>query len=415
MAAAVGWDVRAGVYVAILRRPQALRLLLSSALVSVSGTMTPVALVLFTRYATGSYGSASIVLAAETVGGIATSPLRGRLVDRRGPAQVLPLLAVATAAADVVFIALGVAHGQTVALASVALVGAATGPPVGASMRNAWRALLGEESNLRPAYALLTIQQEVAFFLGPLFAGVILAVASPTWAVAVAAGASLTGSLVFASAPLIRAQRPQSRTAGRRLGALASGGTRTVVATAALFGATFGALDVAMPALAASRDHLAVSGLLLSAFAVGVGAGGFLYGLGHSSRSSGERYPRLCALAAVGLTPLLALPPLAVTVLLMVVAGLCFAPITTAQLAVLDEVAPEGTRTEAMTWLGTAYGVCSAAGAAIAGQLIDTASIRVAIASAVLATTATFVLTTVRRESLTPTRIPGRHPTPELG
>ena len=386
-------------YLAILRTRQVPRLLLSSVAVGVAGTMTPVALVLFARHATGSYGAASAVLAAETVGGIATSPFRGRLVDRRGAARALPALALVTAAADAAFIALGVAHAPVAALAAASLVGGATGPPIGASLRNAWRELLGAGPDLHAAYALLTIRQEVTFFLGPLVAGAVLALGSATWAVAVAAGAALVGSLAFATAPAIRAQRGRE-VRPSRLGALASPGLRTVVATAALYGATFGALDVAVPALAQGRHAPAAAGVLLAAFAVGVGVGGFLYGLRRSHRAAGGRYPWLGALAAAGIAPLVALPPLALFGALMVVAGLCFAPITTAQMAILDDVAAEGTRTEAMTWIGTAYGVCAAAGAAAAGSLVDTAGVRTAVAAAVIATLVAAATGALRRRSL---------------
>jgi predicted MFS family arabinose efflux permease len=47
------------------------------------------------------------------------------------------------------------------------------------------------------------------------------------------------------------------------------------------------------------------------------------------------------------------------------------APITTRQVAVVDDLVDPAHRAEAFTWLTTAYGAGLAAGAAIAGQLVQ--------------------------------------------
>jgi hypothetical protein len=74
-------------------------------------------------------------------------------------------------------------------------------------------------------------------------------------------------------------------------------------------------------------------------------------------RAAGHRYPVLCLLAAAGLAPLILTPNLVLMTALAVLSGLCFAPITTCQIAVIDEVAAPEHKAEAFTWLGTLYGV----------------------------------------------------------
>src|SRR5581483_11339291 len=105
------------------------------------------------------------------------------------------------------------------------------------------------------------------------------------------AALSFIGALAFAvRRPTIPAQRakPPEPGLGR---ALAGAGIRTVVATSAAFGLTFGVLDVAFPAFARTHGSSATAGILLSAFAVGSWVGGFLYGLSAKRASAGERYP----------------------------------------------------------------------------------------------------------------------------
>lgn len=109
-------------------------------------------------------------------------------------------------------------------------------------------------------------------------------------------------------------------------------------------------------------------------------------------RSATREYVPLCALAAAGLAPLPFAGSVPVLLALTVLGGLCFAPITAAQMGAIDEVAPEGNRTEAGAWLGTAYGAASAAGAALAGQLVDDVGLGAARALAVAGACASLVV-----------------------
>lgn len=174
----------------------------------------------------------------------------------------------------------------------------------------------------------------------------------------------------------------------------------TVLMSAAAFGATFGALDVAFPAFARDHGSAAAAGGLLAALAAGIGTGSFLTGLRPPARSVGRRYAPLCGLAAAGLLPLITTPGLGAMVALALLAGLCFAPVTTAQIAVLDEVAPAERPAEAFAWLAILYGGGSAAGAALGGQLVDASGPRAAIVAACAATVAAWLLTTARAGTL---------------
>jgi MFS family permease len=117
-------------------------------------------------------------------------------------------------------------------------------------------------------------------------------------------------------------------------------------------------------------------------------------------RAAGHRYPVLCLLAAAGLAPLILTPNLVLMTALAVLSGLCFAPITTCQIAVIDEVAAPEHKAQAFTWLGTLYGVGLALGAALAGQLVAASDTRAAFATAGGATLAAWVIATVRAGAL---------------
>ena len=156
--------------------------------------MAPVSLVLFAHRATGSFASASVVLAASTAGGLLAAPLRGRLVDRIGPSAAILRLVVPAAATDVVFILAGHAKAPAGVLVAVALVAGAVIAPSTAAVRSVWSDLLAADAEARQAgYALIGMLQEVAFVAGPLVAGAVIGLWSTTAAVAVSAGLTLAG------------------------------------------------------------------------------------------------------------------------------------------------------------------------------------------------------------------------------
>jgi MFS family permease len=361
--------------------------------------MTPVAFVLFARSATHSFATASLVLGASTAGGLLFGPARGRLVDRFGPRDAILRLAIPDILTDLALIAGGQAHAGGGLFVALAFVAGAVTAPASAALRSVWSQTLAESDSRHSGYALMTMMQETTFIAGPLIAGVAIALWSPAGAVAITAALSFAGAVAFATAQAPgRPERAPSRSG--RLPALAGGGIRTVVATSVAFGLTFGLLDVAFPAFARLHGSAATAGVLLSAFAVGSWIGGFLYGLRPSGRSAGRQYPRLCLLATVGLAPLILTPSLPVMIVLAGLAGLCFAPITTCQVAVIDEVSEPEHKAEAFIWLGTLYGTGIALGAVIAGQLITSSGPREAMAAACGATGLAWLLTTARSSTL---------------
>lgn len=387
-------------YGRVLRAPGVPRVLAAFLAVGTAQTMTPVAFVLFARDATDSFASASLVLAASITGGLIFAPLRGRLVDRLGEGQAVLRLAGPAVATDTAFILTGRAGVPAGVLVAVAFVSGAVTAPVGAALRGMWSSLLPPDSR-QAGYAVMTMMQEVTFFVGPLLAGGLIGLWSATAAVATAAGLGLAGAIAFATAPTALA-RGQRAPAERRFAALASRGTRTVLATAIGFGLAIGILDVALPAFARAHGSNATSGALLSAFAAGVGLGSLAYGLRSWGLPAHRQYPRLTLLAAAGLAPLVVAPRLGFMLALVFVAGLSFAPISNCLIAIIDDVSAPEHRAETFTWVGSVNGTGLALGAVIAGQLITSASMRAAFAAACGATLLAYLVAVTRARTLSP-------------
>ena len=93
-------------------------------------------MILTVRDATGSYAAARLVSGAWSLSVAVSSPLRGRLVDRRGSRSALPPLALVSAGALAALPLVG-ETGLVWALAPVAALSGLAIPPFVASMRDA--------------------------------------------------------------------------------------------------------------------------------------------------------------------------------------------------------------------------------------------------------------------------------------
>jgi MFS family permease len=166
-------------YAAVWRLPGAPTLVVAGVLGRLPIGMTPLALVLLVRDATGSYAAAGAVSALYGIATALAGPLLGRLSDRVGPARVLLVTASAypVAVAGVLAAVWGHRPAWVIAVAA-ALLGAVL-PPLTAAVRSVWTDLTdpaGAHLALRgPALALETTVFEVVFVVGPMLVGGLVA------------------------------------------------------------------------------------------------------------------------------------------------------------------------------------------------------------------------------------------------
>jgi MFS family permease len=171
-------------------------------------------------------------------------------------------------------------------------------------------------------------------------------------------------------------------------------------------GASLGAGGVAVAGTAARAGHQGTAGLLLAAW----GLGSMLGGAAIAKRPPrGDARTRLVWLAAASAL-LHALVAVAVPAGLVAVGGaLLVAGLTVAQgfataYGITARIAPEGTSTEAFSWLSTGIAVGVAAGSAVAGALTDGPGPRLAYVAGALAPLAAAALIWMRRGDLLPSR-----------
>ena len=171
---------------------------------------------------------------------------------------------------------------------------------------------------------------------------------------------------------------------------------RTLVSVLTATGMLFGAVDVAVPATAE-----ALAGPLLGVWGLGSLAGGAVA----TRRGGGAHTPAglalmLAFLAAAHLALAAVAGSLVALAVVLFVAGSAIAPTFAGVYAMVERVAPTGTVTEAFAWLATAGAVGSAAGAAVAGNLVEQAGPAAAFVLAGIAGAVALVTTLLRAATL---------------
>ncbi len=373
-------------YAALLRTPHALAPVTAAFLGRLPTGMMPLALVLFGYGASGSYATAGRITAAYTLCSALFAPVQGRLVDRFGQTWPLVVSGLAHSAALLgLLIAAANGAGNALLTALAGLAGLAY-PPVSACMRALWSELLEGEDQRQTAYAFESVVIEISFFAGPLLVGLLAAAGSPSGAVLVAATLAGGGALGFAASRPSRRWRSEQVDGAVRnfLGPLVSPGMRTILIVSIPIGASFGVMDVTMPAFAEAEGIPAAAGVLIAAISVGSIPGGLWYGARRFSMPLSRQWAPFLGLTAVGLASLAlpaTIPQMAVLLALM---GFTIAPGVTCALLLVDRVAPAGTRTEAFTWWNTAIVGGLAGGNYFAGIMTE----RVGVDTALLASSA---------------------------
>jgi MFS family permease len=367
-------------YARLLRLPHIPRLVFCGLLATMPAGMSPLALLLLARDATGSYGQASIVVAGTAIGTATISPLRGKAVDRRGAARVLPGFALAYAGAVGAVIAAAELNAPTAVLALLAFAYGGLAPPVGATLRT----LIADgvpSDGQQAAFGLLTLMSEASYLTGPIIVAALVTVGSPGVALAVMAALVTIGTLGFATSPTTRRLGGSEAEPGR-FAVLASPAMRVVLASVLLWGVTFGGLDVSLPAFADERGSAATGGVLLTVLSAGVALGTFVYGSRQSARPVERRLVLATAVGAATFAPLALATEVWQLALLVLVTGIGVAAPTVCIWLALAQAAPERAKTEAATWITSAGSVGIAIGATVVGAVVDAFDARAAFLAA---------------------------------
>ena len=386
-------------YLDVLRTPGVGRLALFTFVGRFPFAIVGLSLILLMRREGYGYGDIGVVSAGEGLAIALTGAILGRLADRKGRSRVIMVCGVATTVALTALTAAILARAPVTPLVALSALYGAAIPPISASMRSLWGALMPED-RVESAYAFDSVQLEVVFIIGPLIAAGLATALSPAVGLFLCAGLYLVAATGFATAPLVRSAARETDAPRTRAGALSSPGMRTLVVLALLAAVSFGAIDIALPAFSEEEGSRAAAGPLLTAWALGSVVGGLWYGSRSWRTPAEQRLIALSGLLALGSAPIVFAWSIPAMGALLVLAGLSLAPLATTEYTLVDKLAPRGTSTEAYSWHIVATAVGFSLGAAGAGVLAEQVDVTWALASAALAAAAGFLIALLRRRTL---------------
>jgi MFS family permease len=370
-----------GRYLPLLARSSVRRLTIAIASAWLSFGTVGLLLLLSVRLESGSYRAASFAVAAFSVGSGLLAPVRGRLVDRYGPAALM-------------FFALGYSAGllgvrvseRTSAPIWVADVCAgfagASAPPLIAFLRKRWSEVV-EPEVVRAGYAITSMIGDGALVGGPVVAAALvywsqdvafaICIAPVVWSGLYArhAASPAAGTARVLSAPETRGD-PERRISWTLFA--------PVVLVSVGIGGVFGTSEVAVPIASAHSGHAHLAGLLLAAFGLGSIGGAAVAGHSVAPPNTQRRFLLSSAGLGVGVAALALAPSLVVLALLLTAAGACLGPANVFLYELVDVVVPLTRATEAMTWITTAQAAGTAIGSILTGLLATSIGVRWAFA-----------------------------------
>ncbi|HZC27069.1 MAG TPA: MFS transporter [Actinopolymorphaceae bacterium] len=336
-------------------------------------SMIGIGLVLLVSSATGSYGLAGSVSAACVIAAAATAPLQARLTDRYGQHRMLPILAGLNAVAMGALVVAVRAAAPTPVPLTLSAVAGATSPLVGSLIRARWTHALEGRPELQTAFALEALLDEVVFMVGPPLVTLLATAVSPVAGLATAVSAGLVGSLLLAAQRRTQPPVHPARSGRRDKPKLGWSCLGPIIVACAGLGILFGGAEVVVVAVASEAGHRAIAGLLLAGWATGSMLAALVIGTLRLRMPPMRRLRIGATVLAATIVPLPFIGDLGVLGAVLFLAGFAISPTLVATMAVVERAVPSSRLTEGLAWTFTGMAGGVAAGAALAGQVVDAA------------------------------------------
>lgn len=375
----------------LMAGPAVLRTFVFALLGRLTYGVLPLCFLFTVRHATGSF---TLAAASSATLGFATlaMPLQARLVDRFGQGRVLPVYAACYSSLLVVGAILAQGASAAPVWLGLGFLLGLTGPALGPAMRAQWREIAADGPLRRRAYSLDSVCEESLYLVGPIVAGLVLAL-GPAWiGLLLAAGLVACGTAALALSPY-RPAVSSSSSGSARVGPAATVRPLTgLMSSLFLFGAGGAAVFVGIAGVADHTGNPAVAGPIEAALAVGAVIGGLVWA------RHGAGTPSRTTLAALLLWLAVAQAVTAGTTSHLVVLGavlaigaLATSPVYVLAFSAADTLVPPEQRTEASTWVTVAANAGVTAGTAMAGFTVGLGSGAPFVLAAMLSATAAAV------------------------
>lgn len=340
----------------------------------------------------GSYGLAGGVAAAFTLASALLAPQVSRLVDRFGQSRVLPVAAALSLLGTSALLASTHWRAPDWTLFVFAVLAGCT-PSMSAMTRARWTELYRGRPELKTAFSLESVFDEICFIVGPPIAVGLSVGLFPEAGPLAAAACLAIGVTAFVlqkgTEPPVKPAETMAPGSVLRYPAL-----RVLIVALAGMGVIVGTIDVVSVAFAEAEGRPAAASLVLSLYALGSCIAGLAFGAVRIGLPLAKLFLIGAGMTAATTLPLLFAGGIGSLATMMFISGVFFAPTMIVALSIGETAVPPSKLTEGLTWLTTGLGIGVAAGAAVSGSVVArfgvSAGFTIALAAGVLILGAAF-------------------------
>ncbi|ETF01053.1 MFS transporter [Advenella kashmirensis W13003] len=331
--------------------------------------MTGLGIIIMLSQFRGEYALSGTVAAIFSLSGAVLAPQVSRLVDRHGQRKILPIAAIVSASFMLALLFFARQNVPAWALLACAAF-AGCMPSMSAMVKARWTPLLRGRPQLKAAYALEAVLDEVSFIIGPPLAIGLSVTWFPEAGLLCAVLLQLLGVGLFVMQTRTEPQIDQ-RVSHYDKSPLGIAGVRTLLILLLSMGIIVGTIDVVSIAFASQHGQAASASVVLSAYALGSFIGGLLFGAIKIDIPLGRQllYSGIATLLTT--LPLFFVGNITSLAITMLLSGVFFAPTLIVAMSLVERIVPGNQLTESFAWLGSGLNVGIAMGAAVSGWLVD--------------------------------------------
>jgi predicted MFS family arabinose efflux permease len=333
--------------------------------------MIGLGIVLYISGITGSYARAGLLTAAFALSAAVAALLTSRLIDRRGQHRVLPTLIVIHGGALIGFVILTSTDQAFVwQFATIVLAGAAQ-PAIGSMVRARWVYVLDKPDQVRSAFALESIIDELIFTIGPLVTTAIALNIALQLPLVIAAFLAVTGTLALVAQRRTEPPPNPAHRSERRGSAIRSPGLASMVFIATGTGIVFGSYEVAVVAFTRNQGAPGASGIVLALWSIASLLGGLWFGSRNWIRPLPTLLLTFSVILALAVAPTPFITNVPILALSGAVSGLAIAPVLISLFSLTERLVPQQLLTEGLTWSNSGLAFGFSMGASVGGFIID--------------------------------------------
>jgi MFS family permease len=363
-------------YIDVLAPPERRNIALAGMIARLPAAILGFGALLLFEKTTESFGLAGLVSGVIVAAGALVGPALGNLADRLGQRRLLRWFGALHLASVLAMVLAAWLEGALVVLVVLAALAGATVTPIGSFTRARWAHLFGERPELKVAFAIEAMADEIVWIIGPALAAFIATLIDPAAGLVASALLGCLGSLLLAAQRSTDTPRRDLQPVRHRFNPFRSLRLSAILVAGFAVGVSFGIDNVSAVAIA-QRDgvpHLA--GVILGIYSIGSILGGFVLGALPDRLSPYALFIAVSLALAIGFAPLMLAPNTFWVMAIGFVAGATVTPYTVGANRAVESLVHRSVVTEALAWANTVILAGMAVGGPLGGAIVDAAGPR---------------------------------------